>query len=111
VGSVFESMADKLPALIGGIVAIVFVGASYFIITLDRARADSLSKDDNQVGIKLVLLGLILAGIQLASMGTTSLLAFMLGGFKGGGLPVKEHLGLRMYRSRHRLPPRADSHR
>jgi hypothetical protein len=85
----FESMADALPAILGAVVAIVFVGASYFIITLDRQRANSPSKDDTQVGIKLVIFGLVLAGIQLASGGVTMLLSFMLSGFKGGSIPIK----------------------
>jgi hypothetical protein len=89
VGSMFEAMADKIPAMLGALVAIGFVAASYFIITLDRARANSPSKDDTQTGIKIVLYGLILAGIALAATGVDGLLAYMLGGFKGGSIYIR----------------------
>jgi hypothetical protein len=75
-------------------VAVSFVGFTYFMITLDRARANSPSKDDNQVGLKLVLYGIALAGVWLAIGGASDLLAFILGGFKGGTVPV-----------RHAMPP------
>jgi hypothetical protein len=83
-----SGMSEILPFL-GAAVAIVFVAASYFIITLDRQRANSPSKDDTQVGIKLVLFGLLLAGIQLAAGGVIELLSFALGGFKGGSGKVR----------------------
>ena len=89
MGSAFESMADKLPALMGAFAAVLFVGASYFILTLDRARANSPSKDDTQAGIKLVLYGLVLAGIVTAVTGLDGLVGYMLAGFKGGSGPVK----------------------
>jgi hypothetical protein len=69
--------------------AIGFVAASYFIITLDRQRANSPSKDDTQVGIKLILWGLIIAGIGMAASGVAMLLAFVLGGFKGEFMIVR----------------------
>src|SRR5258706_15215584 len=87
-----EAMAEKAPMILGAITALIFVGASYFMITLDRGRANSTSKDDTQVGLKLVLFGLILAGIQVAAGGATGLLAFMLGGFKGGSPPARQDL-------------------
>ena len=86
-----SGMSEILP-LLGPLVAVGFVAASYFIITLDRQRANSPSKDDTQVGIKLVLFGLLLAGIQIAAGGVIQLLAFALSGFKGGSLPVREAL-------------------
>ncbi len=70
-------------------VAIVFVGASYLIITLDRQRANSPSKDDTQVGIKLVLWGLLIAALFMAANGVQGFLAFALGGFKGGSIGVR----------------------
>jgi hypothetical protein len=73
----------------GALAAFVFVGAAYFIITLDRQRANSPSKDDTQIGIKLVLYGLILAGISLAVAGITGFLAFVFSGAKGGSLPIR----------------------
>jgi hypothetical protein len=66
-----------------------FVAGAYFILTLDRQRANSPSKDDTQVGIKLVLFGLLIAGISLAAGGLHGLLAYALGGFKGGSGPIK----------------------
>jgi hypothetical protein len=84
-----EAFADKIPALIGAFVAIQFVGASYFLLTLDRARPTSLAKDDTQAGLKIVLYGLILAGIVTASGGLDQLLTYMLAGFKGGSAPIK----------------------
>jgi hypothetical protein len=65
-------------------IAVLFVGASYFIITLDRMRDNSPSKDDTQVGIKLVLWAFIIAGIGMAAGGIYALLYFALSGFGGG---------------------------
>jgi hypothetical protein len=79
-------------AILGTVGAIVFVGAGYFFMALDRQRATSPSKDDTQVGLKLVLYGLILAGISMAAGGVTSLLGFIFGGFKGGSLPIRQAL-------------------
>jgi len=76
-------------AIIGTVAAIVFVGAGYFFISLDRQRATSASKDDTQVGLKLVLYGLILAGVSIAASGVTTLLSFIFGGFKGGSLAIR----------------------
>jgi hypothetical protein len=70
-------------------IAIAFVGVSYFIITLDRARANSPSKDDTQVGIKLVLWGLTLAGVGMVAGGVEVLLSWALGLFKGGAGAIK----------------------
>jgi hypothetical protein len=81
---------------IGGISTIVamampilYVGASYFILTLDRQRANSPSKDDTQVGIKLVLFGLLLMGVGLAAGGVESLLHLALSGFKEASGRIK----------------------
>ncbi len=79
-------------AILGTVAAIVFVGAGYFFISLDRQRATSTSKDDTQVGLKLVLYGLVLAGISIAAGGVTTLLSFIFGGFKGGSLPIRQAL-------------------
>lgn len=82
-------LVGLLPSLLSALPAILFVAAAYLIITLDRGRENSPSKDDTQVGIKLVLWGLTIAGIGLASGGLTGFLAHALGGFKGGGGPIK----------------------
>lgn len=79
-------------AILGTVAAILFVGAGYFFIALDRQRANSVTKDDTQVGLKLVLYGLVLAGISMAAGGVTLLLSFIFGGFKGGSLPIRQAL-------------------
>lgn len=89
MGSAFEMLDDLLPAIIGVTSALLFVAASYFLITLDRQRATSTSKDDTQVGIKLVLFGLMLAGVQIAAGGVDTLLSYLLGGAKGDSGPMK----------------------
>ena len=79
-------------AILGTVSAILFVGAGYFFISLDRQRATSTSKDDTQVGLKLVLYGLVLAGVSIASGGVQQLLAYIFSGFKGGSLPIRQAL-------------------
>jgi len=66
------------------LVAPLFVVAGYFFILLDRRREGSLSRDDRQVGLKLVLYAFGLAGLSFVSAGVFNLLAYILGGFKGG---------------------------
>ncbi len=86
----FLDVIGKDPTIVvGALAAFIFVGAAYFIITLDRQRATSPSKDDTQVGLKLVLYGLILAGVSLAVAGATNFLAFVFSGAKGGSLPIR----------------------
>ncbi len=74
---------------LGPIIAIAFVILGYLVITIDRSRATSPSKDDTQVGLKLVLYGLVIAGVQMVAQGVAMFLGFALGGFKGGGGPVR----------------------
>ena len=73
------------PALV---ITPIFVALGYFFILLDR-REDRPSKDDKQVGSKLVLWSFILAGITMVLGGLDSLIVFVLGGFKGGFGMVK----------------------
>jgi hypothetical protein len=61
----------------------LFVALGYFFILLDR-REDRPSKDDKQIGSKLVLWSFILAGISGVLGGADSIIVFVLGGFKGG---------------------------
>ncbi len=68
-----------------------FVILGYLFHLLDR-RDDRPSKDDKQVGSKLVVWNLTLAGAVLALFGVFLLLKFILGGFKGGGSAVKDAL-------------------
>ncbi|MEZ4402072.1 MAG: hypothetical protein R3B06_18745 [Kofleriaceae bacterium] len=65
-----------------------FIGLGYLFTLLDR-RDDRPSKDDKQVGSKLVLWVLILTGVTLALSGVHGLLAFILGGFKNAGPSIK----------------------
>ncbi|HTJ42165.1 MAG TPA: hypothetical protein VL463_08715 [Kofleriaceae bacterium] len=69
--------------------AVGFVVFAYLVVTIDRRRDNSPSKEDTQVGVKLVLYGLTLAGIQIAAGGLDGLLGYVLGGFKGGAGPIK----------------------
>ena len=89
IGQMVEAV---LPAVLTPLLPVLFIIIAYLYITLDRQRATSPSKDDTQVGIKLTLFALILAGLGLAAGGLTQLLAFALGGFKGGSGGVKEAL-------------------
>ncbi len=84
----FQMVMQLIPIAI----AVVFIGASYFVITLDRQRANSPSKDDTQVGIKLVIWAFIIAGVGLAAAGVDSILGFALGGFKGGSMAIRAAL-------------------
>jgi hypothetical protein len=59
------------------------------IITIDRLRASGTSKDDTQVELKILLYGLVLTGVLMAAGGLEFLLAYVLGGFKGGATPIK----------------------
>jgi len=88
VGQLMSVIGPEL----GAFAAMAFLGVAYFLLTLDRQRATSLSKDDTQAGLKLVLYALILAGISMAAMGLIELLSYMLGGFKGGSGPIKSSL-------------------
>jgi hypothetical protein len=84
-----------LPAIIGmaaPFVALLFVVFGYFMVTLDRARDGSLSKDDGQVGVKLVLHSFILMGIMMAAGGVTTLVHYVFSGFKGGSGPIKQSI-------------------
>jgi len=85
-----EALLEKLPSLIGAFAAVLFVGGAYFLLTLDRNRANSPSKDDTQAGLKVVLFGVILAGTVMAATGAHELLTYVFSGFKGGSGPIKQ---------------------
>jgi hypothetical protein len=61
-----------------------FVILGYFFIFWDKRSAESASKDDDQVGIKLVLLFLVVVGISIAAGGLQTLLHYLLSGAKTG---------------------------
>ena len=69
-----------------------FVVLGYLAIVLDRRRDGSPSQGDRQVGLKLVVFGLGLAGLAFAATGAFTLLAYVLSGFKGGTEPIKSSL-------------------
>jgi len=78
--------------MLGAFAAAGFIAFSYFLLTLDRGRTNSPSKDDTQAGIKVVLFALVIAGVAMTAAGLTEFLSFALGGFKGGSGPVKHAL-------------------
>jgi hypothetical protein len=87
-----EGTSSGLLAAIGmaaPFIAILFVVIAYFMITWDRARATSPSKDDTQVGIKLVLYALMLTALMMAVGGVTSLVQVIFTGVKGGAAQIK----------------------
>jgi hypothetical protein len=63
-----------------------------FVITIDRFRKSSPSHDDGHAELKILLYGLALSALVLGASGVERLLAFMLGGFKGGGDAIKPTL-------------------
>ncbi len=71
-------------AAASGAILIAFVAVGYTLLTLDRRREGSPNRDDTQIGLKLVLWGVVVAGVMVAAGGLEELLAFVLGGFKGG---------------------------
>ena len=70
-------------------IAVAFVVLSYLVLTVDKLRATSTSKDDTQVGLKLVLFGVLFGGVLFASGGAGKLVAYVLSPFKGGAGPIK----------------------
>jgi len=68
-----------------------FVFLGYLFFLLDR-RDERPSKDDKQMGSKLVVWAFILAGISLVLGGANTLVSFILGGFKGGFGAIKGSL-------------------
>ena len=77
----FDQLAPSGPLMFGIALAVAYVFGGYLAITIDRGRATSPSKDDTQVGLKLVLMGLALAGLAMAVVNVETLIAMMLGGF------------------------------
>lgn len=70
--------------------AVLFVVLAYFAIQLDRRREGSTSRDDTQVGIKVVVFALMITAALTAAHAAQSLLAFVLGGFKGGWKSMRD---------------------
>ncbi len=82
---------SEIAGYLGFAIIPTFVMLGYLFFLLDR-RDDRPSKDDKQFGAKLVVWGFILAGISLVLGGANSLVAFILGGFKGGFGAIKGSL-------------------
>jgi hypothetical protein len=70
----------------GGTVSAMLVGVflvlGYFAVLIDRRREGSPSRDDNQVGIKLVLYGVAIVAMLMVVGGLQRLFEYVLGGFK-----------------------------
>ena len=92
MGSELMMMGLSPASILAGGVAVGFVAFAYFVLTLDRQRATSPSKDDTQVGLKLVLFALALFGVGTAAGGLHALLGSILGGLKEGSAAIKATL-------------------
>jgi hypothetical protein len=75
--------------IFGAAAAVFYAFFAMGILTLDRFRASSTSKDDTQLELKVLLFALSLMGLFLACDGAASLVGEILGGFKGGGDSIK----------------------
>jgi hypothetical protein len=82
LATAFESGPNRSDTVM--FVALLFAFVSYVFLTLDRRREGSPSRDDNQVGLKVLLFSALAVATLLAAEGARELLAFILGGFKGG---------------------------
>jgi hypothetical protein len=71
-----------------------FLLAGYTFITIDRRREGSLSKDDKQAGLKLVLFALMLVSLMGAAGGVETLLHYILSGAKTGSGALKMSLAV-----------------
>lgn len=85
---------ERMLASSGGFVFGIAAAVGYsllalVVITLDRFRANSTSKDDPQVELKILLFALALMGVFLSSDGAAGVVASITSGFKGGGEPIK----------------------
>ncbi len=85
----FPSAAKLLSGDTAIPIAVAFVVLSYLVLTVDKLRATSTSKDDTQIGLKLVLFGVLFGGVLFASGGAIKLVSYVLSPFKGGAAPIK----------------------
>jgi len=84
-----EQLAGQGGIAIGVAVAVGYAFFALVVITLDRFRPTSTSKDDAQVELKILLFALILMGLFIAADGATGLVATIVSGFKGGAGAIK----------------------
>ncbi len=89
MGSEMMMMGLSPATLVAASVAVAFVAFAYFVLTLDRQRANSPAKDDTQAGLKIVLFAIALFGVGTAAGGLQTLLGSILGGLKEGGSIIK----------------------
>ncbi len=89
MGSELMMMGLSPASILAASVALAFVAFGYFMLSLDRQRATSPSKDDTQAGLKLVLFALALFGVGTAAGGLHGLLGSILGGLKEGSGAIK----------------------
>ena len=80
-------MNDTLAGLVGGgavtpTIVGLFIVLGYFAVVIDRRRDNSSSRDDHNVGVKLVLFALVIAGVLILVGGLQQLFAWAFGGFK-----------------------------
>jgi hypothetical protein len=65
-------------------VGLLFAFMAYLFLQLDRRRDGSPTRDDQQIGLKVLLFTALAVSVLLAAGGARQVLAFILGGFKGG---------------------------
>jgi hypothetical protein len=82
-GEFFEKLFSEAAGLEMPMLVATFGLLGYAVLQLDRRRDGSPSRDDTQIGLKVALFAVLAASVLLAASGARSLLAFILGGFKG----------------------------
>lgn len=83
------AMMSMLPTVMAIAIAPLFVTFLYMIMIFWDRRENRPSKDDAQMGTKLVLWGFILAGVIGVLGGADQLISFVFSGFKGGFGAIK----------------------
>ncbi len=84
-----NEMIGALAPLAGILPAFAFLVGGYFYAVWDQRKADSDSKDDGQVGVKVAIIAVIIVGIGIAFGGAQTLLHYLLSGAKTGTPAIK----------------------
>lgn len=71
------------------LIGVLFLAAAYLFAQADRLRADSASKDDDQVGLKTAIFALTIAGLVVAVGGAETLVHYLVSGAKTGTGEIK----------------------
>lgn len=89
-----QAMSKQIMATVVSPLFVVplFVLIAYVVLTFERRREGSPTRDDGQLGIKVLLFALLAGAVLAAAAGAEALLAFILGGFKGGWSGVRGSL-------------------